>query len=155
MVERMTASQFKALMAKEGNQNVNYGSGAKNNANADTSTGNKYRNRRVRWEGTWRGKQVVIVFGSQKECRRGIELMHLESSGYIKDLSFQKQFLLVPSFRDERSVTYKSDSYYFDNELKKWVIEDTKSETTRKEPRYVIKRKLVKYQNQDHIFREV
>lgn len=105
----------------------------------------KYRNKKVRWAGMWRGDRRDILFDSIKERDRGIELIRLDNIGEIRDLDLQKKFTLLPRFRDERGLSYVADFYYFEPKLKKFIIEDVKSEITRKEPRYVIKRKLVKW----------
>lgn len=116
---------------------------------------NKYKNKIVEWSGIWNGKRVTLKFHSKKEMDRGIWLIHREKSRSIKYLSFQKTFLLVPKFKEERHVTYTADAYYFDMELNCWVAEDTKSPSTRKLPSYIIKRKLLKYNNPDLNFIEV
>ena len=115
---------------------------------------NKFRNHKVEWIGKWRGQRVLLHFDSKKELERGIYLIYLEKSGGIRDLEFQKRFVLLPSFRDERQVTYRSDAFYYDIKLNSWVVEDTKSPATKKLQSYIIKRKLVKYQNKDFIFNE-
>jgi len=115
----------------------------------------KYGNKIISWNGMWKGVRVNLKFGSRKEAQRGIFLIYLESIGEISSLEFQKAFELIPKFEDERSMTYVSDAYYFDVKKNKWVIEDTKSEATRKLSTYINKRKLVKYQNRELEFLEV
>ena len=144
--ERMTSKQFRQEFLNK--------SLKKGNDISDQPI-RKYRNRVVKWEGIWRGKQVALVFHSQKECNRGLELIQLEKTGLIKDLDFQKSIVLIPKFRGERGVTYRADAYYFDNKLNVWVVEDTKSVATKKLSTYILKRKLVKYLYREIKFLEV
>lgn len=115
---------------------------------------NKYRNKTCKWSGIFRGRRVHLVFQSRKERDRAVFLINEEKTGKIKGLEFQKAFLLIPSFKSERCVRYFSDAFYFEFKLDKWVVEDTKSPITRRLAAYIIKRKLLKYQNPDIVFRE-
>jgi hypothetical protein len=114
----------------------------------------KYGNKPTEWVGLFHGKKQAIKFDSIAEMRRGVDLIRLESAGIISDLQFQKSFELVPKSKDERRVTYRSDFYYFDNELKSWVSEDKKSVITKKNPAYIIKRKLMKWLYSNIYFKE-
>lgn len=100
----------------------------------------KYRNRKVTANG--------ITYDSKKEARRHEELMLLENTGQITNLERQVKYVLIPSQRIdgkvvEREVGYVADFRYTKDG--KVVVEDVKSEITRKEPKYIIKRKLMLY----------
>lgn len=87
-------------------------------------------------------------YDSRKEERRHKELLLLEKSGQIEKLKNQVKYELIPSQRMsgkvvERAVYYIADfTYYADGHL---IVEDVKSEITRKNPVYIIKRKLMLY----------
>lgn len=97
---------------------------------------NKYGNKKIEVGG--------MKFDSNKEYNRYRELKIMELAGEIKELETQKEFLLIPKQAGERKVTYKADFCYKtkDGEL---VVEDVKSEATRKDKAYIIKRKLMLY----------
>ena len=100
---------------------------------------NKYGNKKVETNG--------IIFDSVKEYRRYNELKLLEKAGVIKDLELQKKFLLQPSYTNTegkhiREISYIADFYYFDNEKKCYVVEDTKGYLT---DVYKLKKKLFEY----------
>lgn len=89
------------------------------------------------------------AYDSKKEAIRGAELALLASAGHITNLEQQRVFELIPHQMDgkrvaERSVTYKADFSYLDNDGR-LVVEDVKSEFTRKMPIYRIKKKLMRY----------
>ena len=70
--------------------------------------------------------------------------------GIISDLELQKEFELQPAFTDcegnkVRAIRYKADFTYTDNETGKTVVEDVKSEATRKDAVYKIKKKMMAY----------
>lgn len=111
---------------------------------------NKYKNTKVIYNG--------IKFDSKKECNRYIELSRLASTGCISDLRLQVPFVLQETFKDntgrtERSIKYLADFVYSKGSRK--YIEDVKSPITRKEPTYIIKRKLLKYKYPEYTFIEV
>ena len=98
------------------------------------------------------------TFDSQKEGRRYAELKILLRQGLISDLELQKEFELQPAFRDNdgkwvRAIRYKADFTYIDNETGKTIVEDVKSEATRKNAVYKIKKKMMAYKG--IIIREV
>ena len=102
----------------------------------------KYRNKKIEVDG--------ILFDSKKEARRFEHLKQLEKAGVIKDLQMQVKYMLIPSQRIdgkvvEREITYIADFVYFDIESGTVVVEDVKNPYLRKEPRYVIKRKMMLY----------
>ena len=105
---------------------------------------NKYHNRRTVLNG--------LTFDSRKEAARWQELLLLQRAGYISDLRRQVKFVLIPSFGDERAAVYYADFCYTENGAN--VVEDVKSEATKKDKSYVLKRKLLKYLFRDIVFRE-
>lgn len=106
---------------------------------------NKYHNVK-----TYVGK---IKFDSKKEANRYLELCMLEKSGIIKNLERQKRFEVVPKTDDEKAVHYVADFVYEENG--KLICEDVKSDATRRDKTYIIKRKLFKYLYKNYEFREV
>lgn len=79
-------------------------------------------------------------FDSEKEARRYLELKALEKAGVIKGLSLQYPIACVVN--GQKVCTYIADSRYV--EAGRWVVEDVKSEITRRNPVYRLKWKLVK-----------
>lgn len=111
---------------------------------------NKYKNTKVIYNG--------IKFDSKKECNRYIELSRLASTDCISDLRLQVPFVLQETFKDntgrtERSIKYLADFVY--SKAGQVYVEDVKSPITRKEPTYIIKRKLFKYKYPEYTFIEV
>ena len=110
---------------------------------------NKFRNKKIVYDG--------ICFDSKKELSRFKELKLLESSGTIQNLQRQVKFILIPAQREpdtvgkrggivkgkviEREVSYVADFVY--KKDRRTVVEDVKSAITRKEPLFVVKRKLM------------
>lgn len=89
-----------------------------------------------------------VTFDSRKEARRYGELLLMQRADSISDLRRQVTFELVPKQRDPRggymrSVKYIADFVYYDRRLGKTVVEDVKSDATRKLQAYVIKKKLM------------
>lgn len=87
-------------------------------------------------------------FDSRKEEARFAELRLLERAGVITDLKRQVPIeLLPPQYVDgkcvERAVKYVADFTYTEKGAP--VVEDVKSEITRKNKDYIIKRKLLLY----------
>ena len=106
---------------------------------------NKYGNHKV----TAIFKGVEVEFDSKREYRRAKELELMEKAGMISKLERQKEYELIPAFRDaagrkHRATKYVADFCYIDmagNE----IIEDVKSEATRKDSTYRLKRKMMAY----------
>ena len=112
--------------------------------------GNKYGNHKVTVDG--------ITFDSKREATRYLELKTLEKAGKISGLQRQKKFLLIPAQHEpdiigprggrkkgkllEKEVAYYADFYYFNEETKKFIVEDTKSPATKTEA-YILKRKMM------------
>jgi len=103
---------------------------------------------------------------SKLEWNRFCYLMDLQDAGIIDGLTRQKVYELLPKQTKlvdvqlktktkkkeivvEKPVTYKADFFYYKIEGdNSWipVVEDTKSEITRRNPEYIIKRKLMLFQ---------
>ena len=96
----------------------------------------------------YNSKKTIVdgqVFDSRKEAKRYQELLFLERAGFIKNLSRQVKFVLIPSQRDEatgkvieRECSYRADFEY--TEDGKTVVEDVKGFRTKE---YIIKRKMM------------
>lgn len=95
-------------------------------------------------------KKVVVdnmTFDSKKEAKRYKMLKLLEKSGEIKELKRQVRFKLIdsmtaPSGTKYRPTYYIADFEYFDKK-NNYIVEDVKSDYTRKNPLYIIKKKLM------------
>ena len=96
-----------------------------------------------------------VVYDSQKEANRAFELGLLLKSGEIKNLERQKRFEIVPKTETERAVFYFADFVYTEVKTNKLICEDVKSAATRKDKKYIIKKKLFKYNYPEYEFREV
>ena len=96
-----------------------------------------------------------IEFDSKKESERFLELAMLQKAGVIKNLERQKRFEIVPKTKDERAVYYYADFVYLEVESGKMICEDVKSEATKRDKTYIIKRKLFQYLYKDYEFREI
>jgi hypothetical protein len=97
----------------------------------------KYGNKRTEWRG--------MTFDSLKELYRYQYLLVLAAAGEIAQLERQQVFELVPAQDGERAVTYHADFVYQEKNGDDWinVIEDVKSPSTRRNPLYILKRKLM------------
>lgn len=100
----------------------------------------KYRNTKVTVKG--------ITYDSKKEYQRHCELLLMERAGQITNLERQVKYVLIPSQRIdgkvvEREVSYLADFRYIQNG--EVVVEDVKSEITRKDKAYILKRKMMLY----------
>jgi hypothetical protein len=89
-----------------------------------------------------RTKVNGLEFASQKEARRYSDLLILERAGRIRDLELQPRFPM--RINDQLVCTYVADFKYFNFDSMQFVVEDVKSEYTRKLPLYRIKYKLMK-----------
>lgn len=88
-----------------------------------------------------------INFDSKKEMRRYMELKGMYDAGIIQDLKLQHHFSLQGAFRTVdgkriEKVEYIAD-FTYTNESGEFVVEDVKSEITRKNPVYMMKKKLM------------
>ena len=95
-------------------------------------------------------KRVVDghTFDSAKEMRRYLILKTMLRAGKIRDLQCQRSFELIPTQKNshdetEVCVRYVADFAYVSNITGRIVVEDVKSDITKKLPAYIIKRKLM------------
>jgi hypothetical protein len=99
---------------------------------------NKYHNKKTVIDG--------IKFDSKKESQYYLKLKMLEKAGKIRDLRLQVPFVVLETFkvddRTYRKTKYIADFTYFDDKDKLHVI-DVKSEATRKDKTYQLKKKLL------------
>ena len=99
---------------------------------------NKYHNKKVIIDG--------IKFDSEKEGNYYLKLKMFEKAGKIRDLKLQVPFVLLETFkvddRTYRKTKYIADFTYLDDKDKLHVI-DVKSEATRKDKTYQLKKKLL------------
>ena len=86
-----------------------------------------------------------ITFDSKAEAYRYLDLVMLQNSGAITNLEMQVPFELIPKQGKERPVHYIADFVYYENGQK--IVEDVKSQITRKKSDYIIKRKLLKFRH--------
>ncbi len=88
-----------------------------------------------------------IVYDSKKEAKRALELEQLEKAGEIHNLKRQVKYVLQPSFfffgKTIREISYVADFVY--EEDGKVVVEDVKSDATRQNPVYKLKKKMLMY----------
>lgn len=95
----------------------------------------------------------------RKSGYRYKELKLLERAGLIKDIQLQVKYELQPSFKKNgetyRAITYIADFVYYDNKHSKTIVEDVKSEATRKDKVYMIKKKMFMYKYQELEFKEI
>lgn len=99
-------------------------------------------------------------FDSEKEANRFIELKMLEKQGIIKDLELQPEFVLQETFKYKdkiiKQICYYADFKYYDLDTKQEIVEDVKSEITKKDKVYVLKKKLfLKKYGDSYCFKEV
>jgi hypothetical protein len=116
----------------------------------------KYKNKKIEVDG--------IVYDSQKEMQRHQQLLLKEKAGAIRDLQTQVKYVLIPAqyetfprygkkgqrLKDgkrllEKEIAYIADYVYFDVEEDRTIVEDVKSAITRKNPLYIVKRKMMLY----------
>lgn len=91
-----------------------------------------------------------ITFDSKKEANHYCELKLLEKAKEISHLQLQPRFELQPKFEKNgkkyRAIEYVADFMYYDNRLKKTIIQDTKGMKTEI---FKIKQKIFEYKYQD------
>jgi hypothetical protein len=101
---------------------------------------NKYRNRKTLIKG--------ILFDSEREGLRYLELLSREKAGEIHDLKLQEAFEIQPAFKKDgkryRAIYYISDFSYTENGRR--VIEDVKGFKTAV---FQLKRKMFEYKYPD------
>ena len=113
---------------------------------------NKYHNKKCEYNG--------IKFDSIKEKDWYMVLLNYKRNGRIKELELQKKFILQESFTDnqgnkQRAITYIADFFYYDTKLKCYIAEDVKSEATRNDKVYKLKKKMFMYQYPNIVFKEI
>ena len=100
---------------------------------------NKYHNKRVEYDG--------MKFDSIKEKNYYMKLKLLEKYGIIKDIRRQVKYELQASYeingKKVRSINYYADFTYIEGD-KKHIV-DVKSEATRKDKVYRLKKKMFEY----------
>lgn len=106
---------------------------------------NKYNNAKVKSDG--------ITFDSKKEHAKYNELVMMQKAGIISDLRSQVKFEIIPKDGDERAAFYVADFVYKTSDGKT-IVEDVKSAITKKNPVYILKRKLFKHIYKEYLFRE-
>lgn len=79
---------------------------------------------------------------SGQENARYCVLHLLEKAGKISNLREQVRYEIIPKQPGERAAHYVAD-FVYTNEQGETVVEDAKSDFTRKLPVYVLKRKLM------------
>lgn len=87
-----------------------------------------------------------ITFSSKKEAAHYQELLVLQRQGFISDLKLQPEFTLQEAFMTTggekvRAIRYRADFSYI--ERGQLIVEDVKSEATRQNKVYVMKRKMM------------
>lgn len=101
---------------------------------------NKYKNKKV----------VVdnILFDSKKEANYYTKLKILRDAGKISGLRLQEKFVLQPGFKLNgkayRAINYIADFVYKDSKGQVHVV-DVKSEATKKDKVYRLKKKMLAY----------
>ena len=107
----------------------------------------------------YHNKKIIvdnITFDSKLEAQRYTELKLLQRNGLIKDLKLQPSYELIPTFKKNkktyRKACYIADFSYYDNELNKVIVEDTKGFKT---DVYLLKKKLFEYIYKDLTIREI
>lgn len=110
-----------------------------------TNKKSKYGANKCEYEG--------IKFDSKKEKDRYIELLTLEKEKVISNLQRQVPFVLQDKFefggKKIREIKYIADFTYIENG--KTVIEDVKSEATKKDKVYQLKKKMFMYKYKNNI----
>lgn len=96
----------------------------------------KFNNEKVEYDGE--------MFDSRKEYKRWRELLLLQKAGVITQLRRQIKFELIKPSKTERACNYVADHVYMDCATGEKIVEDVKSEATRKLSTYIMKRKLMK-----------
>ncbi len=106
---------------------------------AKPETRNKFGNKKAWCDG--------IVFDSCHEAERYLELRTLQELGEIRDLELQPQFGIfaceMSSGMGIQVASFKADFRYFDITQNRQRIEDAKSDGTKGETAYRLRKKLV------------
>lgn len=117
MKEKITAAEYKSMKARKPN---------------------KYKNEKC--------EMLGFNFDSKKEANRYLELHTMKMAGQITDIRMQVKFELLPAQYENGKCIEKSCHYVADFTYKTsdgLVVEDVKSDVSRKLPAYILKRKLM------------
>ena len=105
---------------------------------------NKYHNKKCFYKD--------MAFDSKKERDYYVILEMMLKNNQITDLKTQVKFELQPSFKFNgktiRSISYIADFTYIDKKNKLHII-DVKSEATKKDKVYRLKKKMMQYKGYD------
>lgn len=82
-----------------------------------------------------------IKFDSRRESRRYGQLLNLVKAKAIENLQVHPKYPIAVN--DIAICIYEADFRYFDRQTQSWKVEDVKSEATRTNRAYRIKKKLV------------
>jgi hypothetical protein len=104
------------------------------NPSSQAKKKSKYGNKKTEVDG--------ITFDSEKEAKRYGELKIMQKAGLIGLLQMQVEYRL--EVNGEKVASYIADFVYLDSQTGQTVVEDVKSEMTRKLPVYRLKKKLMK-----------
>lgn len=101
-----------------------------------------------------------VTYDSKKEANRAYYLHILELAGKVTNLERQKRFELQEKYTNNkgekiRAIEYIADFFYFDTEKRQWIVEDVKSEITKKLETYKIKKKIFEYKYPEYTFQEI
>ena len=80
-----------------------------------------------------------IVFDSKTEMVRYKDLVILARAGVIRHLEMQPEFKVF--INQQLYCTYTADFRYYDEDRRKWIIEDVKSNGTIKETAFKLRKK--------------
>jgi hypothetical protein len=97
----------------------------------------------------YRSQKITVdgeTFASKKQYARWCQLKMMEKAGRVSDLKREVPFELAPAVtlngRKKPALRYYADAVYV--EEGRMVVEDTKSDITRKDPVYRVKVHLMK-----------
>lgn len=102
-----------------------------------TKKGNKYKNKKVIVD----GEEIDSI----KEAKRYKELKLLLKVGELVFLARQVEFTF--QIEGNKISSYFADFVYMERKKMKLIVEDVKSEQTRKLPAYRLKKKMMQAQN--------
>lgn len=114
----------------------------------DTSVDEDGKKRKSKY-GNVRAEEDGLKFDSQKEYKRYKQLKVMERVGLIKDLQHHKVFEISPEVKfpskktTSRARTYEADFVYIDTKTGQTIVEDVKSEATKENAVYLLKKHLM------------
>lgn len=153
MFERMTASEFReqfpgGIPSKKGSKRRS--SSARQRPAKVVSNMDAPKDEKKQKYGNNKKEVNDIVFDSEKEADRYLELRLKERLGEIEGLTLQPCFILAPAVKFEGAVAtkqplrYFADFTYYCKKRSKQIIEDVKSVATARSPVYRMKKHLMK-----------